>query len=295
MYPEQAQFSRNLGFMTTSEQNRLINSSVAIAGAGGDGGMLAIQLARLGVGELRLADPDPFELENMNRQACCTTETVGVNKAVAVGDYINKINPDINVVTYTEGVKENNVADFIKGSDLVIDETEFTLHSIGVMIARQARKEGISNLMAMNIGFGTTVTSFKPDGKTFESTLGLSDNATIEEIESSNPSISHWLSYLPPYGDLSVLKKVASGEKSAPSIAPGVAVAAGVGASQAFLHLVANGGNNRQAPVTAPHILMIDAMTGESRTIKHPVASHYKYLAKLLIKSAVGKNSSASY
>ena len=84
-------FERNLGFLNEREQETLANSSVAIAGAGGDGGMLAVQLARMGVGEFRLADPDPFEIENINRQAVCNDDTIGMNKADAVADYIYKI------------------------------------------------------------------------------------------------------------------------------------------------------------------------------------------------------------
>lgn len=67
--PHAPEFERNLGFLTLEEQERINNSVVAIAGAGGDGGLLALQFARLGVGEIRLADPDPFEAENINRQA----------------------------------------------------------------------------------------------------------------------------------------------------------------------------------------------------------------------------------
>src|SRR5579885_835850 len=135
---------RNLGFFTEEEQMRLGTAVVAIAGAGGDGGELALSLARLGFGaqggEIRLADPDTFERENINRQSCCTTKTVGVNKAVAVADYIREINPDIKVTTYTEGITRENAEDFVAGSNLLIDETEFTMHAIGVALARTARQ-----------------------------------------------------------------------------------------------------------------------------------------------------------
>jgi tRNA A37 threonylcarbamoyladenosine dehydratase len=90
-------FERNLGFLSSKEQSILENSSVAIAGAGGDGGMIALQLARMGVGEIRLADPDPFGVENINRQAVCTDLTIGQNKAEAVGAYIQAINPNLSV------------------------------------------------------------------------------------------------------------------------------------------------------------------------------------------------------
>lgn len=292
-FTEQA-FSRNLGFFSEQEQERLLNSTVAIAGAGGDGGELAQQIARLGVGEIRLADPDPFEVENINRQAFCTVDTVGVNKATAVGEGISRINTDMKVVTYTEGITYENVEEFVEGVDLVIDETEFTMHVLGAMLARAARKRQIPNLMAMNIGFGATVTAFHPNGKTFEEMLGLEPTASLEEIKNAEPSLSRWLPYLPAYGDIDVFKKVASGEKSAPSIAPGVAVAAGIGATQAFLHL-AGEGNNRKKPVYAPRSIMVDAYTGQGKLIKHPIVSHWGSLAVMAANNVLGRNPKTSY
>jgi molybdopterin/thiamine biosynthesis adenylyltransferase len=288
------EFSRNLGFLSESEQMRLHESTVSIAGAGGDGGELAIQLARLGVGELRLADPDPFERENINRQACATQATIGENKAIAVGRYVQDINPDIKVDIYEEGISQGNVHEFVKDSSLVIDETEFTLHSLGVMLAREARQQKVSNLMAMNIGFGATVTSFTPNSMTFEKMLGLSETATPQEVEIAAPAISRWLPYIPPYGDLKVFEKVANQEKSAPSIAPGVAMAAGMAATQTLLHLLKDK-NNRPAPIVAPDVLVMDAMTGQAKTIKLNRFNHYSSLAKMVIRNKFKLNPQTSY
>ena len=62
-------FARNVGWVTEQEQARLKQCSVAIGGLGGVGGAHAITLARLGVGNFRLADFDVFDWPNMNRQA----------------------------------------------------------------------------------------------------------------------------------------------------------------------------------------------------------------------------------
>lgn len=289
------EFSRNLGFISEAEQECLNGSVVAVAGAGGDGGALAVQLARLGVGELRLADPDTFETENINRQESCTTETVGVNKAEAVGRTIRAINPDIKVVTYTDGVHPGNVEQFVEGASLLIDETEFTKPEIGVMLAREARRRNISDLMAMNIGFGATVTSFKPDGFTFERLMGLPEDMPLDEVAGQEISLSRWLAYLPSYADLATFQKVADGEKSAPSVAPGVALAAGTAAVQALLHLTKDVPNHRPAPVSAPHTIMIDAMSIQAKVIKHPRVSYYWHLAKMVSRNMLHLAPKASY
>lgn len=290
-----AEYTRNLGFISEAEQTRLNNSSVAIAGAGGDGGMLAIQLARLGVGEIRLADPESFDLENINRQARATTKTIGLNKAVTVGEYITEINPEIKVTIFEDGITHENVDDFVEGTNLVIDETEFTLHALGTALARSARLKNIPNLMATNIGFGATVTTFHPQGKTYERILGLDEEAPIDEIAQQEVSIERWLPYVPSYGDLDVLAAVASGEKSAPSIAPGVNLASSIGATQSFLNLVHDLGNNRPKPVYAPSFMAMDAMNGESRIIKYPRLSTKLQLARLAFKNFTKQVPKASY
>lgn len=287
-------FERNLGFLSVEEQDTLHGSKIAIAGAGGDGGSLAVQLARLGVGEIRLADPDPFEIENINRQAVCRASSLGLNKAKAVGDYLIEINPSIDIKLYQDGVTTDNVEEFMDGADLVIDETEFTIHSLGVMIARKAREKKIPNLMALNIGFGALVTTYHPEGRTLEKNLGLSETASLDEIAGSEVPVSKWLPYIPKYGDIAVLEKVASGEKSAPSIAPGVAIAAGIGSTQAILNLL-HSQNNRPKPVYAPKILIIDSMSTEAKIVSYSSYSHYKHLGKAVLLNVLKKVPKTSY
>ena len=55
-------FSRNLGWVTDAEQQRLRRSRVCIAGLGGVGGIYLLTLARLGIGAFSVADFDRFSL-----------------------------------------------------------------------------------------------------------------------------------------------------------------------------------------------------------------------------------------
>ena len=288
-------FERNLGFISAEEQLCLHQSVVAIAGAGGDGGLLAIELTRMGIGELRLADPDTFDVENINRQAVCSAKTLGMNKASAVAEYLKLINPDIKVDIYDEGITQDNVNEFLLGADLVIDETEFTLHSLAIMLARKARIEGIPNMTVFNIGFGSVATTFTPDGPRLETILGFSEKQDLEEIAASAVSIDRWLPYVPSYGDLKVLGKVASGEKSAPSIAPGVSLSAALGATQAFLNLVKGIENHRPNPVSAPKAIVVDVMSVTAKTINFNRLSHYRYLAHAVVRNILKINPTASY
>lgn len=288
-------FERNLGFLSSEEQLRIEDSVVSIAGAGGDGGLLAVQLARMGVGELRLADPDPFEIENTNRQAVCRKSTINTNKAVAVASYASEINPNMRISIFDSGINKENMEEFVRGSNLVIDETEFTLHSLAVMLAREARKWNVPNLTAFNIGFGAVSTTYHPRGQTLESRLGFSEDQDIKEITESKVPLSRWLPYLPPYGDIDVLSKVSTGEKPAPSLAPGVALASSVGVTQAFLNLVQGMGNHRPNPIYAPKAIVMDSMSIEAKVIKFNRLSHARHLAKVVLRNSFKINPKASY
>lgn len=290
-------FERNLGFYSTEEQGHLQNSSIGVAGAGGDGALLAETLVRMGVGEVRLADPDPFEIENINRQAFCNENTIGVNKAIAVGEGLQGINPDLKVATFTDGITPENTPDFVQGLDLVIDETEYTMQWLAVMLGREARKQGVPNMTALNIGFAALVTTYEAEGTTIEKRLGFTEDQPLDEIMDTEADLARWLPYLPKYGDLKVLEMVAKAEKSAPSVAPGVAAAAAIGSTQATLNLLKAKGsrNHRPDPIYAPNARVIDVMTGESKLIKYSRASHYRHLASMVARNVLKRTPQTSY
>src|SRR5207244_12174128 len=91
--PPSAAFSRNIGILTVEEQQRLADSTVAIAGLGGVGGSVLILLARMGVGRFRLAAFDRFEEVNINRQYGSSTTTIGEPKVEVLAREVRAINP----------------------------------------------------------------------------------------------------------------------------------------------------------------------------------------------------------
>ncbi len=218
---------------------------------------------------------------------------MGVNKARAVGAYINKINPDINVCVFDEGITLDNAEEFVQGSNLLIDETEYTMAHIGVSLARAARSHNIPNLQVLNIGFGAQVTSYLPDGKTFEQQLGIKADASIEEIQQQKVSVMKWLARLPGYVDLDVFRDVADEKKSAPTVAPGVTIAAGFAATEAMLHLLP--ANNRRQPVVAPKAIHVDALDIGARVVRNPKRALLISLSKLALKNRLNQVPKMSY
>ena len=95
-------FSRNLGWVTKAEQLRLRNSTVTIGGMGGAGGHHLLALARMGVGNFRIADYDNFELVNFNRQSGATMDTVNVSKCDTMAAMAHAINPTAKIEVFRQ-------------------------------------------------------------------------------------------------------------------------------------------------------------------------------------------------
>jgi molybdopterin/thiamine biosynthesis adenylyltransferase/rhodanese-related sulfurtransferase len=119
-------YSRNilLEEIGTEGQVKLLNSRVLIVGAGGLGSPAALYLAAAGVGTIGIADFDMLELSNLNRQVIHRTEDVGRLKTDSARDGIERLNPDIKVITYDERLTARNVLDIVREYNVVMDATD---------------------------------------------------------------------------------------------------------------------------------------------------------------------------
>lgn len=282
---KQKHIERNRGFIGQAEQTKLQEAVIGVAGAGGDGGKLAVTLARMGVAQFRLADPEVFEPENLNRQEGCTHANLGKNKAQVIADSINTINPDAQVKVFTEGITEANVDEFTQGLTLVADEMEYTQHWLAVMLARKCREQGIPVVMGFNVGFGGMVTSFTSKSRTIEEVLGFSPRLSLKEVKKVTVPLDKWIPRIPSYVDPKVLVAVSKGEISAPSVAPGVDIAAGYTAVEIFNHLT-----GRKKPVLAPRVLWFDAMERKGGTIRLPALSYRTSVGRLVVRDSLRLN-----
>lgn len=289
------EYQRNYGFFNEAEQKKLAIAKVAIAGAGGDGFQLGYKLAMMGVNNFSIADPETFESENSNRVFGATSSNVGKNKAEVFRDMVLDMRPQANVDIFTDGVNEDNLEDFMKDSDLVLDESELTHLELGTMISRQARENGIPDLLVMNIGFSAIATSFHPEhGKNFEDIMGIPKGMPLDEVKDLEVDFSRCLPYLPKYGDLNTLIAVQEGSHL-PSISQGVDVASAIGSTEAFLHLTSGAKNKRRQPTWAPKFRYMDSYSGESGVTRTPKISYYLGLIAIAGRSALKINPSASY
>ena len=116
-----ARYARNIPALTEAECALLRRKRVLVVGCGGLGGHIIDQLARIGVGFLRVVDGDMFEPTNLNRQLLSELPLVGMSKAKAAADRIARVNPDVTVDAVEAFMTADNVRDLIAGCDAVVD------------------------------------------------------------------------------------------------------------------------------------------------------------------------------
>ncbi|MDD4874119.1 MAG: ThiF family adenylyltransferase [Dehalococcoidales bacterium] len=229
-------FSRNLGLFTESEQEKIRNSKIAIAGLGGVGGLAAERLLRLGVESLKITDPGDMEASNLNRQFGCTVKTLGQNKAGVIFEQIKDINPQANIIYTKTGVKSrDDVRSLIDGCDLIIDVMDFGLFRESILIQREARKRGIHYLFSTAIGFGAITVVFAPDGITLEEYNNLPVDVNVDNPEELVVPIERIVPVIPKYAqDKKLIEDVIAGGIPVPTTSIGAGLSAIQAASEAI-------------------------------------------------------------
>ena len=102
-------------------QLKLLKAKVFLVGAGGLGSPAAFYLAAAGIGKIGIADSDIVDHSNLQRQILHSTKDIGRSKAISAKETLEALNPDIEVVPYTERLTSENILDIIKDYDVILD------------------------------------------------------------------------------------------------------------------------------------------------------------------------------
>jgi molybdopterin/thiamine biosynthesis adenylyltransferase len=173
-------FSRNLGWVTETEQEILRGKRIAIAGMGGVGGSHLLTLTRLGIGAFNLADFDQFELANFNRQAGASTPHLGRYKLEVMVELARGINPGLDIGQFCTGVDVGNLDAFLEGVDLYVDSLDFFALDIRRAVFAACYAKGIPAITAAPLGMGAAVLCFFPGAMSFEDYFRL-EGQSLEE------------------------------------------------------------------------------------------------------------------
>ncbi len=145
-------WSRNADVIAPREQDALQASRILCAGCGTVGASVAEPLARMGMCSFILADPECFELSNMNRQMCVLAD-VGRPKVDVVADRLAAINPAAEVTRMTEGLTPQNVAQALDGVTIVFEGVDaFVSLWVKYLVHREAARRRIPVLSGVDYG-----------------------------------------------------------------------------------------------------------------------------------------------
>lgn len=250
-------FSRNRGLISDADQQKLMATRVAVAGAGGVGGLHLLTLARMGVGKFTLADPDIFEAVNINRQFGAMQSTMGRAKADVLAEMIRDINPIAEITLYREAIGPENVERFFDGVDIYIDGIDFFEIAARRLVFQMARRRGVHAITAAPLGFGATLQLFSPTGMSFDDYCGITERmSTTEQIAAfavalaPHPYHARYLDFA--HVDLSRGK--------GPAVSPACTLAASFVATAVMQIVTGKGGLK---PV--PHYLQVDLLLGKHK------------------------------
>lgn len=231
-------FSRNVGWVTESEQALLRGKHVAIAGVGGVGGIHLLTLARLGIGAFKIADLDRFELANFNRQVGAMVSTLGEAKVETLARMALDINPEAQVEQFGRGVSAENIDQFLAGVDLYVDGLDFFAFAARRATFAACHRLGIPAVTAAPLGMGTAVLVFLPGGMSFE------EYFCLEGCDEDEMAIRFLLGLSPAMLQRNYLadkSRVNLSERRGPSTAAACQLCAGVTATESLKILLGRG------------------------------------------------------
>jgi len=258
-------FSRNIGFLTESEQDKLLNSKVAILGVGGVGGLLAERLIRLGIGKIKITDPGTFEESNLNRQFGSSMLNLGQNKAEAVFTQLKDITQQAEIFYGKDGIKTENDANiFVRNCDVIVDEMDFGLFRESILLQRAARKRGIYYMFASAIGFGALVVIFNPQGLTLEEYNGFPLDLDVDNAEKLMVPLERVAPVIPSYAfsiPADNIQKMITGEIPGPANSIGAGLASILAANE-ILNIILK----RRDITCAPQFTYIDLLDRKFQT-----------------------------
>ena len=132
-------YQRNfeLGGITKEQQEQLLNSKVAVLGVGGLGSGVVMNLAALGVGQIKVIDSEVIDETNFNRQLIHKYKNIGRAKVISAKEWIQEFNSDVKVEIDKIKINEINYFSILDDYDVIVDcfdnyESKYVLNEIAL-------------------------------------------------------------------------------------------------------------------------------------------------------------------
>jgi molybdopterin/thiamine biosynthesis adenylyltransferase len=188
-------YSRSKGILET---DIISEKSVLIVGIGSFGSTIAVEMAKIGVGEFFLIDMDFLELHNIARHQCGIND-LGRYKTKAVKDLILQKNPYAKVETHEVSVVKNYqlLHALMAKSDLVICATDNNTSRFAINQAAIKLQKTVIFGRAITRAEGGDVFILKPEYKTCYACL-INDDGTNKYSQEEEISTKKQLDDLVP-------------------------------------------------------------------------------------------------
>ena len=174
-------YLRNLGTIGLEGQRKLLGARVGVAGLGGLGGLAAELLARAGVGELVLVDPDIVSDDNLNRQLLATEANLGQSKVEAARQRLSEVNSATTVLVHQQRGDAATFREFFAGVSAVVDALDTVPARLDLQDA--ARHLGVPLIHGAIAGWSGQVTTVFPGDPGLETLYGPRETAAERGVE----------------------------------------------------------------------------------------------------------------
>ncbi len=172
-------YLRNIGTVGLDGQIKLLQSTVAVVGAGGLGSTVIELLARQGIGHLIIIDNDRFAEDNLNRQIMSTEDNLGQYKVMAAAKRVKEINSATTVMTFRERLTRDNAQSFLSGARVVVDGLDNL--SSRMAVEQICRQLAIPYVYASIGGFNGQIMTIFPEDLGLSSLYGSSSDVMTEQ------------------------------------------------------------------------------------------------------------------
>lgn len=103
---------------TKERCDRILNSTIAVFGVGGIGSWIVNGFYQMGVGEIRIVDPDKVEESNLNRQLYYNPTDIGKYKVDVLADKLS----DSNIKPFKSFIsRDSNLEEIIDGCNFLVN------------------------------------------------------------------------------------------------------------------------------------------------------------------------------
>lgn len=147
-------FSRTEFLIGKDSLESFKKKTITVFGVGGVGSYAIEALARSGIFNFNLIDPDNIDITNINRQIHATTSTIGKSKVEVMKERILDINPDAKVNIFKIFVTNENIDDNILDKLFKVDYVIDAIDTISAKIAiiQKAKENNIKIISSMGAG-----------------------------------------------------------------------------------------------------------------------------------------------